>query len=209
MIAIDYRLAPEHKYPQPVFDAIDAWNWVIDNRKELNIEDQPIGVGGDSAGGYYAALIGLEKEQQTLPVKVTQAPAFQFLIYPLTDQRGDTESYHKYNSGLLLTTPMVEYFKKHYLNSEQEAELPLVSPILSKYLEQSPRTYLLTTEFDPLADSGKEYVKKLQEKGVDVVHKHLADCMHQFISVTKISKRAKQACMDICQGLAEFTTEKN
>lgn len=207
VIAINYRLAPEHKFPEPVYDAIDSWNWVIANADNLGISGKPVGVGGDSAGGYFSTVIGLLNEQKALPVQVAKAPAFQFLIYPLTDQRGSTDSYEKYSNDLLLTTAMVDYFKHHFLASNDQETLPLASPVLSQHLADSPTTYLLTAEFDPLLDSGKAYVEKLKQNGVEVFHRHLPDCMHQFISVTKISPRAKQASLQVAQDLADFTSQ--
>jgi len=205
VLSVDYRLAPEHKFPAAIIDAIESWNWVVDNAVKLGLDSQPIGVGGDSAGGYLAVVLGLVAEQQDLSVQVKQPPAFQFLIYPLTDMRGLTLSHRMYDKSLLLTSTIVDYFRGELLRDSEQADTPLASPIMSRHLVQSPRTYLLTVQFDPLCDSGRDYAQSLKQAGVDVRHRHFYDCMHQFISVTSVSDRAKEACVEVCQDLVELS----
>lgn len=205
IISVDYRLAPEHKYPAAVIDAITSWNWIQNNKALLDIESMQVGVAGDSAGGYLAAAIGLPSIQQALPVKAEVKPAFQYLIYPLTDQR--VENHSDFPSDLLLTNKLISYFKQHYLNAEKEALEPLASLILADNLSESPKTHLLTVEFDPLERPGKAYVKALQSAGVEVEHSHLADCMHGFISVANVSAQAKQACLDVAEQLRKLAIE--
>lgn len=206
IISVDYRLAPVHKYPAAVIDAITSWNWVQNNKALLDIESMQVGVAGDSAGGYLAAAIGLPSIQQALPVQAEVKPIFQYLIYPLTDQR--VENHSDYSKNLLLTNELIRYFKQHYLNTENEAQEPLASLILATDLSESPKTHLLTVEFDPLHKSGKAYVTALQKAGVEVEHSHLEDCMHGFLSVAGVSARAHQACVVLAHQLAALTVEK-
>lgn len=200
IISVDYRLAPEHKFPTPIIDAVASWNWVITNTKRLGIEGMKVGVAGDSAGGYLAAAIGLTCVQDTLPEQALTKPDFQFLIYPVTDQ--NTNNHGSFPQGVVLTNPLVEYFKAHYLNSYEEASEPLASLVLAPELSQSPRTHLLTVEFDPLCNTGKDYLAALENAGVKVKHSHLEDCMHGFISVAKVSSRAREACLAIATELS-------
>jgi len=204
VISVDYRLAPETKFPGPICDAIDAWNWVHKNAQYLNISTKNIGVAGDSAGAYLSALIGLPYEQKGLPVKALKRPKFQLLIYPMLDLRGDTESYSSFNSGLILTRDLMNYFTAHYLSSPEQAYQPLASPLLSEDLSNSPPTYILTVEFDPLKDSGMAYSKRLMSLGINVTHDHFDDSMHAFISVTRLSKRAENGVLAICEALKQF-----
>ena len=206
IISVDYRLAPEHKFPTQVIDAISSWNWVQNNKSLLDIESLQLGIAGDSAGGYLAAVIGLPSIQHTLPVQTEVKPAFQYLIYPLTDQR--VENHSDFPSDLLLTNKLISYFKQHYLTAENEALAPLASLILVPDLSESPQTHLLTAEFDPLNKPGKAYVAALQKAGVEVEHTHLEDCMHGFISVAGVSTRAHQACLDIAKKLGTLSVIK-
>ena len=206
IISVDYRLAPEHKYPAAVIDAITSWNWVQNNKARLDIESMQVGVAGDSAGGYLAAAIGLSSIQQALSVQAEVKPAFQYLIYPLTDQR--LENHSDFPSDLLLTNKLISYFKQHYLNAENEALEPLASLILASDLSESPQTHLLTAEFDPLNKPGKAYATALQKAGVEVEHSHLEDCMHGFISVAGLSSRAQQACVALAKQLRTLAIKK-
>jgi acetyl esterase len=204
IISVDYRLSPEYKFPTPIYDAIDAWNYIHDNHKALHIHPKYIGVGGDSAGAYLACLIGLSTLHTQLPVQSNVKPLFQFLLYPMFDLQGLTESYRRFNKQLLLTRDLMDYFRQHYLNSLDEAALPLVSPLLTNDISESPDSYILTLGFDPLRDDGIEYAERLKEAGITTHHEHYADCMHGFISVTAVSARAKQATLNVAMALNKF-----
>jgi acetyl esterase len=204
IISVDYRLSPEYKFPTPICDAIDAWNYIHDNHKALNIHPKYIGVGGDSAGAYLACLIGLNTLQSVLPVQSKVTPIFQFLLYPMFDLQGLTESYRRFNKQLLLTRDLMDYFRQHYLNSLDQAALPLVSPLLTNDISESPDSYVLTLGFDPLRDDGMAYAERLKAAGISIVHEHYADCMHGFISVTAVSARAKQATHNVAMALNKF-----
>jgi acetyl esterase len=204
IVSVGYRLAPEHKFPTPICDAIEAWNYINDNHQQLNINPQYIGVGGDSAGGYLACIIGLNSLQTSLPVQVKLTPAFQFLIYPMVDLQGLTESYRRFNKQLILTRDLMDYFRQQYLNSIDEVTLPLVSPLQAKDISESPKSYILTLGYDPLRDDGIAYALRLKAAGINTQHQHYDDCMHGFISITKLSARAKQATHDIAMALNSF-----
>ncbi|WP_137224942.1 alpha/beta hydrolase [Shewanella sp. MEBiC00475] len=204
IISVDYRLAPEHKFPIPICDAIEAWNYINTNHQQLNINPQHIGVGGDSAGGYLACILGLHSLQTSLPVQVKVKPAFQFLIYPMVDLQGLTESYRRFNKQLILTRDLMDYFRLHYLHSLDQVTLPLVSPLLAKDISESPKSYILTLGYDPLRDDGIAYAQRLKAAGINTQHQHYNDCMHGFISITKLSARAKQATHNIAMALNSF-----
>jgi acetyl esterase len=204
IISVDYRLAPEYKFPTPICDAIDAWNWINNHHEKLNITPGHIGVGGDSAGGYLACLIGLKSQQQGIPVSSKVKPDFQFLIYPMLDLQGLTESYNKFNKNLILTRDLMDYFKINFLNELNEVTLPLVSPLQIKDISELPKSYILTLGFDPLRDDGIAYADRLKLAGVNTKHDHYNDCMHAFISVTKLSARAREAPHNVALALDKF-----
>ena len=206
IISVDYRLSPEYKFPTPICDAIDAWNYIHDNHQKLNINPKHIGVGGDSAGAYLACLIGLSTLQTDLPAQSKVKPLFQLLLYPMLDLRGLTESYRRFNKQLLLTRDLMDYFKQHYLNSLDEVALPLVSPLITNDISESPDSYILTLGFDPLRDDGMAYAERLKEADITTHHEHYADCMHGFISVTALSARAKQATHNVAMALNRFNS---
>lgn len=204
VISIDYRLAPKHKFPTAIIDAIEAWNWVNDHAEALDIDKDHIGTAGDSAGGYLASLINLVSLQEELPIKSRYPVKFQALLYPMLDLHEQRDSYLEHTKDLILTTDLMMYFRDHYLNDASEQSLPLASPLLADCLSESPKTYLLTLEYDPLRDEGKSMAKRLQDNGVEVKHEHLNDCMHSFISVARISARAQQASDEVCQSIREL-----
>ena len=201
IISINYRLAPEFKFPQAIIDAIEAWNWVNQNCEQLNLDPHGIGVCGDSAGAYLSALVGLASLHQSLPIQSHFRPAYQALLYPMLDLHGEGQSYQQNTANLILTKDVMHYFRDHYLNSSQEYNSPLASPLLADDLSEAPKTYLLTLGHDPLRDEGLKFAAKLQDQGVELVHQHYADCMHSFISVARASKRAHQASDEVCTAI--------
>lgn len=204
IISVGYRLAPEHKFPVPLHDAIAAWNYIRQNHDKFAIDPEHIGVGGDSAGAYLASIIGLRHLQVDLPVSASAKPAFQFLLYPMFDLQGLTDSYHQFDKQLLLTRPLVDYFRKHYLNSLEQSPLPLVSPLQADDLSESPKSYILTLGYDPLRDDGLAYVERLKSAKITVHHEHYDDSMHGFISVASVSERAQKAVQDAALALHKF-----
>ncbi|MFT5760766.1 MAG: acetyl esterase [Alteromonadaceae bacterium] len=204
IIAVQYRLAPEAKFPIPINDAIDAWNWIVSNERYLNIGLSRLGVGGDSAGAYLAAIISMRKEQKKLAVQAVRLPDFQFLIYPMTDLRGSTKSYREFGSGLILSNKLMDYFVKHYLADPEQINDSLVSIVLSNEIASSPKTYVLTVEYDPLRDCGIKFVDELRAAKVDFTHEHLHDCMHAFPTVGRVSSRAREATVALALSLKEF-----
>jgi acetyl esterase len=115
-----------------------------------------------------------------------------------------TESYRCFNKQLLLTRDLMDYFRKHYLNSLDEAALPLLSPLITNDISESPDSYILTLGFDPLRDDGMAYAERLKAAKITTHHEHYADCMHGFISVTAVSARAKQATHNVALALNRF-----
>ena len=201
IISVNYRLAPEHKIPTPIVDAITAWNWLNDNKHALGLENHILGAGGDSAGAYLTTLLSLTDTQQELPINTNTPPAFQYLLYPMIDLRGQTESYRNANKGMLLTSKLMDYFSKHYLQSVSQKASAIASPALANDLHLLPKTYLLTVEFDPLKDDGIAFANTLKEKNIPITHEHFEDCMHSFVTTYKVSERAKQACKQIARQL--------
>lgn len=204
VIAVDYRLAPKHKYPAAIIDAIEAWNWINDHAKQLEIDPDNIGTAGDSAGGYLSCLIGLTSLHKQLPVQNRHKVKYQALLYPMADLSAEGDSYLEHTENLILTRDLMVYFRDHYLNNHNEITEPLASPLLADCLAESPKTYLLTLEFDPLRDEGKQLAQCLQELEIPIHHQHFDDCMHSFISVTRISARAKQATDEMCQSIHQL-----
>lgn len=205
IISVEYRLAPEFKFPTAIIDAIEAWNWINEHPQELAIPADNIGVGGDSAGAYLALLISQHSSQQSLPVQSQKAPRFQMLLYPMLDLTAKAASYQTHTKNLILTRDLMLYFRDHYLNNAEEQNLPLASPLMIEDLSHSPKTFLLTLGYDPLVDEGLLMAQRFQQQGVDIVHKHYDDCMHSFISLARLSHRARQVSDETCDALMTLT----
>jgi acetyl esterase len=116
-----------------------------------------------------------------------------------------TDSYYAFNKDLILTRDLMNYFTKHYVNLLDEASLPLVSPIKTEDISESPNINILTLGYDLLRDDGIAYAEGLVAADIKTQHEHYHDCMHGFISVTRISARAKQATHDLAMALKEFS----
>jgi len=199
VIAVDYRLAPECKFPGQLQDSVAVWNWVIDNAQDLGIDPANFGIGGDSAGANIAAVLALQLFAESLPdTTLKTKPAFQFLLYPLVDFRCQSQSYQEHGDGLLLTAPITRFFRDSYLNNSAEAQLVSVSPLLADDLSQAPETIIVTAEYDVLRDEGLAFVDKLQQAGVMLSHLHLPDCTHGFISPARFSPATRRRVTEVC-----------
>ena len=196
VISIDYRLAPEHKYPAAVDDAIAAVKWVASNAKDLGIDATRLLVGGDSAGGNLAAVVALAARDGDGPKL-----AGQVLIYPATDFAMRHPSHSEPETSILLTHSVIKWFSNHYLNGPADIDNWKASPARAKTLAGLPPAYLLTAGADPLRDEGDEYAKRLKDAGVPVTYKHFPGQFHGFFTMGKLLQQANIAATGIATWL--------
>jgi acetyl esterase len=179
VVSVDYRLAPEHKFPAAADDAFAATAWVADNAAEIGADPERLAVGGDSAGGNLAAAVTLMARGRGGP-KI----AFQLLIYPVTDQAFDTVSYQENAEGYGLTRKQMMWFSGHYLRSPVDADDPLASPLRASSLRGLPPALVITAGYDPLRDEAEQYAERLKADGVDVRVERYPGLIHGFFGMT-------------------------
>lgn len=187
VIAVDYRLAPEHPAPAAVDDCIAATKWIFANAKSLGIDPARVAIGGDSAGGNLSAIVAMHSGEK---------PVFQLLVYPATDMRMGQQSHKDNAQGYLLTADSMKWFIGHYLQGDEKKKLdPMVSPILSSDadLKKSPPTLVITAEFDPLRDEGEEYAAKLASLGVPTSTVRFHGQIHAFFGMSELLDDAAAA----------------
>ncbi len=189
VVAVDYRLAPEHRFPAAVEDAFAATKWIAANAARLGIDAARLAVGGDSAGGNLAAVVSLLARDAGGP-----ALKLQLLIYPAVDFTMSADSFRRNGDVLPLTTAAVDWFRAQYLGPEVETSGRdwRASPIFTD-LAKVPPAYVLTAGYDVLCDEGKAYADKLQAAGVPVERAHFPGMIHGFITMGKIVKGAHTA----------------
>lgn len=176
VIAVDYRLAPEHRFPAAVEDALAAFRALHGRAEALGIDPRRVAVGGDSAGGNLSAVVSLQTRGE--PAR----PAFQLLIYPCTDLTMSMPSIVSMGRGLILDRAMMDWFLGHYIPPEQRGD-PRASPLLAEDLRGAPPAGVFTAGFDPLRDEGEAYARKLEAAGVAVEYVCHGGMFHGFINV--------------------------
>jgi len=187
VIAVDYRLAPEHPAPAAVDDCIAATKWIFANATSLGIDPTRVAIGGDSAGGNLSALVAMHAGEK---------PVFQLLVYPATDMRMGQQSHKDNAQGYLLTADSMKWFIGHYLQGNDKKKLdPMMSPLLSSdaALKKSPPTLVITAEFDPLRDEGEEYAAKLASLGVPTSTVRFNGQIHAFFGMSELLDDAAAA----------------
>lgn len=164
VVAVDYRLAPEHRYPAAVEDAWAATAWVAEHAASIGADAGRIAVGGDSAGGNLAAVVAVRARDRGL------ALALQLLVYPVTDHDFERPSYGEYADGYGLTATAMHWFWECYLgpDGDSRGSDPEASPLRTAELAGVAPARVLTVEFDPLRDEGEEYAARLAAAGVPV-----------------------------------------
>lgn len=176
VLSVNYRLAPEHKYPAAVDDAYTAVRWASRNGKGYGFDGQRLAVMGDSAGGTLAAVVSLRARDEDGP-----AIRLQVMVYPVLDHNYDTASYRQFGSnwGVLTRTDMV-WFHCNYLNHPDQRDLPYVSPLKALDLDGLPEALIILPEADPLRDEGLRYVERLQQSGVRAEARVYPGMVHGF-----------------------------
>jgi acetyl esterase len=192
VISVDYRLAPEHKFPAAADDAITATKWVAANAKTLGIDAAQILVGGDSAGGNLAAVVALAARDGDGPKL-----AGQVLIYPATDFAMTHPSHREPETSILLTHSVIKWFCNHYLNGTADIDNWKASPARAQTLAGLPPSYVMTAGADPLRDEGDEYAARLKQAGVPVTYRHFPGQFHGFFTMGKLLPQANVALNEI------------
>lgn len=188
VLAIDYRLAPEHRFPAAVDDALAAFRWTAANADALGFDPARVAVAGDSAGGNLAAVVSQLATRDGGP-----RPAAQLLAYPVTDVSTKHPSYRLFSEGFLLTERDMDWFRSHYLPDEATARDPRVSPLLAPDLGGLPPAVVLTCGFDVLRDEGEAYARRLEQAGVPVTLRRSAGLIHGFCNAVGVSPLSRTA----------------
>lgn len=184
-IAVDYRRAPEHKYPAAAEDAYAATRWAAENARELGADAGRLAVAGDSAGGNLAAVVALMARDRGGP-----RLAYQVLLYPITDCLFDTSSYEEFADGHFLTRGAMRWFFQQYLTRGEQACEPYVSPLRAGSLAGLPPALVLTAECDVLRDEAEAYAARLKREGVSVEQIRCPGMIHGFLRRTDVFPQA-------------------
>ena len=179
IFSVEYRLAPEHRFPVPLEDCDKSMDWLIENADQFEIDINKIAVGGDSAGGNLAACLCIKRIEEG---KIQ--PERQILFYPAVDTGGDYESIKTFTDGyFLLTKELLEWFGNNYLDESDHTNI-YAAPMNYDKLDMVPPALIITAGFDPLRDEGKAYAEMLQKNGVKVDYKEYPSLIHGFLNFT-------------------------
>lgn len=181
VVAVDYRLAPAHPFPAALSDAVAALRWVAAHHADLGTAPDCIALAGDSAGGNLAAALALMGRDGTVPAAVYQA-----LLYPAVDLTGESASYKRVTSGVLLSAATMHYFIDHYTPNARDRLDWHASPMKADSLAGAPPALVLTVGQDPLCDEGRAYAARLEADGVRVTALHLSDQLHGMLMMGKV-----------------------
>jgi acetyl esterase len=188
VLAVHYRLAPEHPYPAAVEDCFAATCWVAEHAAELDLAGDRLAVGGDSAGGNLAAVVSLLARDRGGP-----RLRLQLLVYPVTDADFTRASYAENGRGFFLERPMMDWFWGHYVPDPARRREPECAPLRAVNLVGLPPALVLTAEFDPLRDEGEAYAVRLAAAGVPTEQVRYAGMIHGFYQMGGLLEDARAA----------------
>jgi acetyl esterase len=196
VVSVDYRLAPEHKFPAAADDCYAATVWAANNAASLNADSSRLAVGGESAGGNLAAVVPLMARDKGGPAIV-----YQLMVYPVTERNFNTASYSSNADGYGLTHLGMAWYWDHYMAQDSDAENPYAAPMKAADLSGLPSAMVITAEYDPLRDEGEAYAARLQAAGVPTVCTRYDGQIHLFYALPNIIDDGKKAVAQACEGL--------
>ena len=189
VVAVDYRMGPEHRFPAAVNDSVAAFRFIRDQAGALGLDPTRMALGGDSAGGNLAAVVALALRDagEVSPVKL------QLLIYPATDMRALAPSHTSNGQGYLLTSDTITYFREHYIDNPAHCDDWRCSPLLHPDLSGLPPALVLTAGFDPLRDEGRQFADALSKAGSSAQYVCFERQIHGFITMGRVLDEAHTA----------------
>lgn len=194
VLSVDYRLAPEHKFPAGLQDSIFAYEWALKNAENYGAPAGRASVGGDSMGGNFTAIIAQEMQRQHKPI-----PELQLMIYPTTEIDCDRPSRKLFGETYPLSSETMDWFMSHYVPDGWDVNDVQISPGRAADLSGLPPAVLVTAGFDPLCDEGEAYAQRLEGAGVSTIFKCYDALAHGFTAFTNVSPAADAACHEIAQ----------
>jgi len=195
VVSVDYRLAPEHRWPAAVEDAYAATLWASHNAAALGGAQHRLAVAGDSAGGNLAAVVALGARDLGGP-----AIAFQLLVYPVLDAAADTASWREYADGFYLTADGMRWYWDHYLGGA-DGRAPDASPLRAAFVGGLPPALVIGAECDILRDEGEAYAARLAEAGIDARASRHAGVVHGFFRWRAVTGAAETALQEAATAL--------
>lgn len=198
VIAVDYRLAPEHKFPAAIEDALAATRWIATNAMELGIDDSRIVIGGDSAGGNLAAVVAIDARDHGPNL------AGQMLIYPVTDLAMRHPSHSEPQTSVLLTHSVMRWFRDHYVRDETDYADWRGSPLYASDLSGLPPAIVVTAGADPLRDEGDDYARRLADAGVAVTHRQWPGQFHGFFTMSRVIPEATEMIAELADWMKKL-----
>lgn len=196
VLAVDYRLAPENKFPAAVEDALYAVAWAAENAEVLGVDAARLSVGGDSAGGNLAVVAALANRGADA-VRIRS----QVLLYPVLDMSLQLAADYELDKDFPLTHATLEWFRSHYLRSADDEQDWRASPLLEDRLEGVPPALVVTARYDPLYPEAMAYLRRLQDCGVRTVHLHMNDQCHGFLNTGHHDPVKAEILRMVCAGI--------
>jgi acetyl esterase len=197
VVSVDYRLAPDTRFPGPVEDCYAALQYVVNSAAALGVDASRVAVAGDSAGGNLAIAVALMARDRGGPALCHQA-----LFYPVTKSGCKTGSFTELSSGYFLSREIMLWFWECYLASPEDASHPLASPMHAASFAGLPSASIATCEFDPLRDEGEQFGAALRAAGVQAATRRYAGMIHGFATMPHVTPVAEEAIRDLGHGLA-------
>ena len=196
VVSVDYRLAPETKFPGPAEDCYAATRWAAEHASSLNVDARRIAVGGDSAGGNLATAVALMARDRGGPSLV-----YQLLVYPVTARDFDSGSYEQNSEGYGLGRDAMVWYWDHYLQDNSDATNPYAAPLQATDLSGLPEALVITAEFDPLRDEGEAYAHRLEEAGVRTACTRYDGMIHGFFGMPAVLDKGREAVAEASAAL--------